>query len=190
MAYEALPFLLCFVGKETFSKRTSDDKTGVPAIFDRQSILRKLRLLIPWYIISTRISGIEYMAYCILLGAFVYNSLRICVFNFLFSVHLTEWTVNKISVGISALISFLGLYFDMSTSSICLLSDSLLGLEHRCYCKRIWWIFDRVCLMFTSNERSPPLFIGISAILRWLHVTIHIRDIKQTGEHNLWDKSQ
>lgn len=106
-------------------------------------------------------------------------------FQFLFSLHLTEWTVNKISVGISALISFLGRYFYMSTSSICLLSNSLLGLEHRCYCKSICWIFDRVCLMFTSNERSAPLFIGISPILCWLCGAINIKDTKQTSEHNL-----
>lgn len=121
----------------------------------------------------------ELSTYCILLYVFIYNSYHICIFNFLFSMHLTEWTVNKISAGIPALISFMGLCFVMSTSSICLLSNSLLRLEHRCYCKRIYWIFYKICLLFTSSERSAPLFIGISALLCWLCGTIHINNINK-----------
>lgn len=53
-------------------------------------VSRQLRLLIHQHIISIHRSGMEYIAYCILLGIFMYNSHHICIFNFLFSVYLTE----------------------------------------------------------------------------------------------------
>jgi len=90
VAEVAIPILPCFVGKQTFSKRRFEDETNVEAILGRQSISGKLRLLVPQYIISIHRSGIEYIAYCILLDVFVYNSHHIYIFNFLFFVHLTE----------------------------------------------------------------------------------------------------
>lgn len=56
----SMSILYCVVRKETFSKRRFDHEAKVQGSLGGKTILRKLRLLIPHFVISVHRSRIEF----------------------------------------------------------------------------------------------------------------------------------